>query len=435
MPAAYGAWPWLYAGGASMIGLHASLRRRVALAFAGLTCVSLLALALAILISSQEREEQLIDEVVNRTLDGLTAQWPIKGQIYLPSTLYFYHAPMGQIPAGLPAALANYAIGDGEYVSNGKEFHVGVRELAGERFYVLYDTQVHEQRTQNAYIGVLFAVMVLSLLALGLGYFLAGTILQQLTRLTESVELGKELDTSAALDREVAILAQAIARSRHENQLLLQRERDFTSHVGHELRTPLTRIRTSAEFLRETAQLAVPELKRLSQIEGDVDEMQSRLTALLFLARDIRAVNPVRHDLPLILDAVLAGFAEQKPQVQRQVQLQGDPHIVADPQLLGMLLENLIGNALRYTEQGHIRVSWQDGVLTVSDTGAGIANEDCDRVMQPFERASAVSDGFGLGLAIVQKICDAHGWHCRLQSQIQVGTALTIDTEANHKTA
>jgi signal transduction histidine kinase len=406
-----------------------SLRRRISLAFAILSCGALLALAISILLSTEEREEELIDEIVNTSLHQIEARWPIAGQLLLPKNLYFYHAPIGQTPPGLPLEVSRFAVGNAEFYDQGAEYHVGVREHAGQRLYVLYDTRDHEARLTNIYIGVGVAVLLLSGLGLILGYYFSGSILRQLSSLTTAVEQDLPVDVSAMRDQEVSILAHAIATSREQTATLLQRERDFTAHVGHELRTPLTRIRTTAELIRELGDLPETTINRLAQIEMAADEMQARLTALLFLARDLRAMQLGPVSLHSAIEQALQHCATHKPHLTRHNRVPVELIIEADPQLLQMLLDNLLGNALRYTESGEVVISWEQGALWISDTGAGIASEQQHRVLAPFERASDLPDGFGLGLAIVNRICAAQGWQCHIHSQAGQGTQIAIQIQ------
>lgn len=406
-----------------------SLRRRISLAFAILSCSTLLALAISILLSTEEREEELIDEIVNTTLNQIEGRWPIAGQLLLPKNLFFYHAPIGQIPTGLPLEVSRFAVGNDEFYQQDIEYHVGVRELAGERLYLLYDTRDHEARLSNIYLGVGVAVLLLSALGLLLGYYFAGSILRQLSSLTAAVEQNLPVNVSAMRDQEVSILAHAIASAREQTAALLQRERDFTAHVGHELRTPLTRIRTTAELIRELGELPEPTLNRLAQIEAAADEMQARLTALLFLARDLRAMQLGPVSLHAAIEQALQHCATHKPQLTRQNRVPVELIIEADPQLLQMLLDNLLSNALRYTESGEVVISWEQGVLWISDTGVGIPSAQQQRVLAPFERASDLPDGFGLGLAIVNRICAAQGWQCHIHSQAGQGTQIAIQIQ------
>jgi signal transduction histidine kinase len=104
-----------------------------------------------------------------------------------------------------------------------------------------------------------------------------------------------------------------------------------------------------------------------------------------------------------------------------------------DEALVGRALENLIGNAIRYTESGgHIAMSARSDraevVLSVSDAGIGISGEDLGRIFDPFFRGtnSRREQGFGLGLTTVKNIVEGHGWRIQVASQVGKGTTFTV---------
>jgi signal transduction histidine kinase len=287
---------------------------------------------------------------------------------------------------------------------------------------------------------LLIGITALSLVSLWLGYWLAGRLLYQLQRITDRLQDDDAVTLhDASLDREVGLLAKAIDGYRQRNRKLLAREREFTANASHELRTPLTSIRTSAELLQET--LNGREQERAARIVAAADDMEARLRGLLFLAREL----PLQDRQSLHLQQLLHASAMQFQSacaangVQLNIAVPEDAVVVADPALLRLLLENVIGNAVRYTQQGKIDIHYEDGALTVRDTGSGIAAEHLAHVFDRHYRGTEVPGGMGLGLSIVRHICDAHGWQCDIDSQAQAdhpeqGTCVTVRFNANlHK--
>jgi signal transduction histidine kinase len=104
-----------------------------------------------------------------------------------------------------------------------------------------------------------------------------------------------------------------------------------------------------------------------------------------------------------------------------------------DAGLFTRALENLVGNAIRYTEQrGRItmdaRIQEGSVLLSITDTGVGIPAEDLPRIYDPFYRGtnSRREQGFGLGLTTVKSIIESHGWNISVSSQVGAGTTFTI---------
>jgi signal transduction histidine kinase len=100
--------------------------------------------------------------------------------------------------------------------------------------------------------------------------------------------------------------------------------------------------------------------------------------------------------------------------------------VTLDRKALQLVLANLIKNAVRYTDRGFVRVSYDEPRLTVSDSGSGISPQHLPQVFERFYRGDVDLDGLGLGLAIVRRICDDLGWKIEVKSQPGSGSAFSI---------
>ncbi|GGO71669.1 sensor histidine kinase [Nonomuraea cavernae] len=189
-----------------------------------------------------------------------------------------------------------------------------------------------------------------------------------------------------------------------------QRQRALVSDAAHELRSPLASIRLQLEVALghpegqdwpETAEGVLEDAMRLSRLAED----------LLALARlDERGGVPARNE-PVQLDEVVRQIAERHGEVRLTV---CDPVLVRGDTLdLSRVLTNLVDNAVRHTSSKVEVALTADGVLTVTDDGPGIPEEDRERVFNRFTRLdsgrSRDEGGAGLGLAIVQETVRAHG--------------------------
>ncbi|WP_027469772.1 sensor histidine kinase [Deefgea rivuli] len=414
-----------------------SLQKRLAWAMSALTSAAIIVFALALSMAAEEREEDLINEVVNTALDGIIAQSatapsPFAKQLLLPKHLQLFHAPLGQTPAQLPPELLSFPIGNAEWYQDDLEFHVGVREKNGERWYVLYNTEEHERRLSNLHLWLLMTALGVIALAWICGHYLANTLLAQLARLTQSVQNNTPTELSDAMDEEVAILAQCIAQSRDAQTQLLTRERQFTAHLSHEIRTPLTRIRTSAELLFDTIlDTSPPPMHgRIDKIISSVDEIEGKLRGLLLLARGVALGQTATLSLAAALNAAEQRLPETKRALYWRNEVATDVIVEADAELLALLLDNLLSNAWRYTEQGSVTATYTQGELTLSDTGCGIDPAALPHVFEPFRRASDVTGGHGLGLAIVAAICNRMGWRYHIHSEVGQSSSVVIGFQA-----
>ncbi|TAL05280.1 MAG: HAMP domain-containing histidine kinase, partial [Chloroflexota bacterium] len=194
------------------------------------------------------------------------------------------------------------------------------------------------------------------------------------------------------------------------------RQRRFVADASHEMRTPLAAIRASAE-----GALAGPgsgeDLRRALGVVVDSADRLSRLTNdLLILAKadELPAARQVAPaDLSVIAAETLDAFWAAHPDLPKaRATLGADLLVVADPVEVGRILLNLIDNGYRYSPAGApppritTKGTERDVVVEVSDSGAGIASADLDRIFEPFSRLHADADaeeGSGLGLAIARR--------------------------------
>jgi signal transduction histidine kinase len=215
--------------------------------------------------------------------------------------------------------------------------------------------------------------------------------------------------------------------------------RDFVANASHELKTPAATIRAAAETLVQASADdpdAVPrfaaqlerEAMRLGRIVADLLDL-SRLESGAGDTEDVRIDALVREECQRFEDdAAQAGlsFVVETP----------DPATVhGAPRDLALLARNLIDNAVRYTGPGgtvtvSVAVEDPDVVLRVTDTGVGIPSRDASRIFERFYRVdrarSRETGGTGLGLAIVKHVADNHGAAIEVESELGVGTAVTV---------
>lgn len=418
-----------------------SLRWRLAWTFTLLSTFAVLIQAVALFMTTEEREEDLIDEVVNTALDQQVRRGrdsAVTGMYSLSPRLEFFRLPAGQVPRAMPAIYAGLKPGNYEWFVDDTEFHVGIREDSGERLYLLYDATEHERRLEQMFWTLVFGLVLLSGISLWLGYWLSGRMLYQFEKITQRLrDDNTEILNEPDFDREVSLLAGALDKYRQRNRELLAREREFTANVSHELRTPLTRIRTSAELFIEDAGLSDRARARADRIMMAVDDMETRLGGLLFLARELTPPERAPVNLGQAVESCIAHFRPtcEAAGVGLDCDIGTDAIIQADSALLHLLLENLIGNAVRYTPTGRIWIQYRNGTLTVGDTGVGIPPEHLANVFQRYYRASDLPGGLGLGLSIVQRVCESHGWQYDIDSVAdsnspEHGTRVTIGVGA-----
>jgi len=227
-----------------------------------------------------------------------------------------------------------------------------------------------------------------------------------------------------------------------ELKKLEQMRKDFVANVSHELKTPITSIKGFSETLLDGA-LSDKQTAEyfLSIILKESDRLQTLIKDLLDLSKIEQqgfqlSIQPC--DLREILDdisVILESKAKEKD-IELTVTLPENlTYIEGDIYRLKQIFINLINNALTYTPQGgsvHVKVEKHDGyaLVTVSDTGIGIKQEEIPRIFERFYRVdrarSRNSGGTGLGLAIVKHLVEAHKGQISVQSEVGKGTTFTV---------
>jgi PAS domain S-box-containing protein len=212
---------------------------------------------------------------------------------------------------------------------------------------------------------------------------------------------------------------------------------DFVATVSHDLRSPLTLIRGYASMLDMVGDLNEQQTSFTHKIVRGVDDMASLVNNLLDLGRIEAGVGLQLEKVSAKEVVSRAVGALQDQATQKRVTLSVDipehslPLVEADLALLQQAIQNLVDNAIKYTEPGgqvQISVSTRQEqiIFQVRDTGIGIAPVDQARMFEKFYRGAQYTGkqprGSGLGLAIVKSIAERHGGRVWVQSQLGKGS-------------
>jgi len=306
--------------------------------------------------------------------------------------------------------------------------------------------------------GLLAAI---ALFALGLAVIVAAALARRFTtplrRLTEATRSLAEGDLSQRVPAahatggsseltELAVQFNAMAERLEESIDIIRRDRDrsrdFLADVSHELRTPIAALRTfnellqqqaaedpdaRAEFLESSAQ-QIERLDWLAQNLLELSKLDSGLVMLDLRPDDLRA-------------AVESAVEQARPAARRrgiELTLSAPDRplrIRHDPQRIGQVVTNLVGNALKFTPRGGsvevaVRPKREGAEIEVSDTGVGIDAAELPRIFDRFYRGTLANEargsGSGLGLAIVRSIVDMHDGNVTVESRLGRGSRFLV---------
>ena len=288
-------------------------------------------------------------------------------------------------------------------------------------------------------VGAGVALVALSVLVV---WLLAGVALQPIARMTQAAEaiaLSMQLDQRLAPPRshdEVGRLVETFNRMMDRVEAAFAAQRRFVGDASHELRTPLTTVLGNLHLLRRRGRVTQPEMREALQDAILEAERMSRLTqGLLALARADAGQELPR--LPVRLDHLVRAVYRDAQAMAQGVEVhleRADPvEVMGDVDSLKQLLLILVQNGLKYTDPGgsvtlDLRYDSEAAVLSVSDTGQGISEEDLPHIFERFYRARGArsSGGTGLGLAIARWIAEEHGATIDVRSTPGQGTTFAV---------
>ncbi len=219
------------------------------------------------------------------------------------------------------------------------------------------------------------------------------------------------------LPDEIEQLTGAFNEMAERIQRMVSGQKELLANVSHELRSPLARMRVALELLPRDAKNE----KRLLDVEADLVELDRLIEDVLTTSR-LEASGLPMHigtvDVRQLLDQLVSRAEHDPATAGKTVTARGGQGLVisADGALLKRALWNLIENAAKYgappieLEARNDRDQWLE--LSVTDHGAGIAEEDRERIFEPFfrsDKARTPGTGFGLGLTLVRRIAEVHG--------------------------
>lgn len=329
--------------------------------------------------------------------------------------------------------------------------------------YLIYDLKVSDKRrdiwirgivsesgnaiaSSSLYYAILISLPLLILLAAVGGYLIARRSLRPIRKNSQTAE---ESGNSGDLSKRIVMeengdelhrLAGTFNRMFDHLESNFEAEKQFTSDAAHELRTPVTTLLAQCEYAFENASGEDELYEVIGNIQKQGYRMSRLIESLLYFTRlEQRTEAPTFEtiDLSTLITSVCH---EQQELPEKDIQLMTDVQpgvgIKADPTLITRMTENLIRNAYRYgKENGTIKVMLAEAdrkiVLSVSDDGIGIAQEELPKIWNRLYRADksrtySEGSGLGLGLAMVKQIARLHNGEVSVESELGKGSVFTV---------
>ncbi len=289
-----------------------------------------------------------------------------------------------------------------------------------------------------------YSAIILGAIACILSVILARRLSRPIEQLSQAAQrisqgnLAERVEISGS--DELTVLGQSFNQMAHALHLQNKLRKNICANLAHELRTPLTIMRGQLEGILDGVisndesriKLLLEENQRLTNVVASMEEFFQAQASVLSL--DI-------HQLPLrqLCDNLALSFevAAREKGIVIRVESDDETMVSADPDRLSQVFINLISNALKVTPPGGSitlggKQTASGCIITVTDTGCGIAEEDIPLIFERFYRGK--DGGLGLGLAIVRELVDAHGGTIEVASQKGAGAVFTLRFPAESKT-
>lgn len=417
-----------------------SLRKRVAFAFA--SCVAVLSVAWGLAFFAAIRLSE--DRVLTQQLAVAAKSYPL-----LTTNLRGYDDI-----ASLPESLQDWAQSNpaaGIYEFEAEELHVAVIPRGNEQptggtqqknAFVVFDVAgIEAASSEDWWLLLVIAGVVgtLGVLGFALGVVVMRRAVAPVAELAKAVadidlehlsaEDYKRIAAGRFGDDEVGVLAAAIEKNLERISAFVTRERDFTSSASHELRTPITVITGALELL-EQSELSASDVQTLDRVRRATLDMKTTIEMFLCLARETNHRIDQQQFLvtPLVRQAIeLQRHLLNRKLVDVDIEHLDNPSVCGQQQAFAIAVNNLVRNAFEHTHTGQgpisILIKAQELLITNQrnhsthqthhnhlqrNHGPLPQNQDTDERHSPAEAAS--SHGYGLGLGIVQRLCERNGW-------------------------
>jgi len=257
------------------------------------------------------------------------------------------------------------------------------------------------------------------------------------TRGQDLVALARDL-AERKRQLEGALEATRLARDEAESSSRVKSE--FLSLVSHELKTPLASLHLQIDLLGRDPHAGDRQRTATPRLRAAVGRLSALIDSLLEQTQIASGGLKLRWQKVDLRVLVTEAVEETRPLAEAKglslvLEAARDlPVTWSDPSLLQIVVANLVGNAVKFTEQGSVHISLAAGSegqrIAVADSGPGIAAEQQRRIFEPFEQLAPVSHkhapGVGLGLALVRELCAVLGLGVELTSQVGVGSTFSV---------
>ncbi|ADD68938.1 integral membrane sensor signal transduction histidine kinase [Denitrovibrio acetiphilus DSM 12809] len=426
--------------------IGSSLRLKIVLVFSGFSILLGMALFVGIFISTKYTEEYALKKRLeletSRYLESVdtspVAPVAFSRDITVPESPYMT-TYIGEdiMPEWAATTLSDRPAGDYEEEHDKQHYYVSIRDLQdGRRFYLLFNvtTLINDHVILNLSRGLLIAMMLpIFIFGLLLGIITSYKAVSPVVRLTRMIKAKEatgvlpENMSQMFENDEVGYLAKTLESAISEMQSSINREKAFARDASHELRTPVTVLQGAIKIL--SCGINDNEEKReraISRIKRATNNMEHLINSFLWLSRQERQEEWGSVSAAVVVRECVDNnsyLIRNKP-LKVIIDVHSNATLSVTPEILSVVVGNLVRNAVTYTPRGKVVVSIYETCISVRDEGPGIPKHvlDAINVVEGVSKA----DGFGFGLSIAHRMCTQVGWKLNIISEEGKGANVIV---------
>lgn len=417
-----------------------SLHARIIIAFCLFGTVLGAIFAVTVYISLDFIDDRLVDSRLNEEVENFLAHYKRYNNYPRPGSPFITsYVGTESMPLYVLDMIKGFSKGLHEVNYGEEEYHIAIQRLPDQPallylFYEVSALEFTERRKVSIRLVLIAGVILIFAMGLWIGWLTSRRVVAPVVHLSHIVDksgpdnLPTDLSKSFYND-EVGVLAKGLEQAMKRVEAFVEREQQFSRYASHELRTPVTIIKGAVVLLkRKLSGEEDPAWRPLMRIERSVTNMENIIETLLWLSREDMPIDQ-KQSFPLT--PVVQETIEQnrylignKP-IDIEIISEAEPQLALPTSFFQIAMTNLIRNAIQYTASGKISVVVKADRVRVTDTGAGMVADDLKYTTgQHFTGES--DEGFGLGLSIVQRLCNRFGWELNIESETDRGTTVEL---------
>lgn len=342
-------------------------------------------------------------------------------------------APVSSLGAGLH---------DNIFFDN-NEWVVQIKERAGINYVLALDIDGFEDLEWQLVKPVIASSVVMVLILAILTYVGARLLSGPLRRVARSIaELeperrGQQVEVDRRSSAELQVIADSLNDYLSRNDQFVEREQTFINTTSHELRTPIAVIKGAAEIALADENLSATSKLQLMRIDSTTRDVEQLVTLLLILAKAPERVHSTseRFNLDELLPAVVEDHRHLCVEKDLELSLSDLPRcsVVGPEMVVRASIGNLVRNAIENSNRGVVRISLDtSAVVRIEDPGHGMTPEEISAIYARVARGLA-SNGGGIGLALIGRLCKHLGWKLSFDRAEDRGTVAILDLSSMQK--